>query len=244
MSYYPQLTNRDAVDKIAQLLDQRAATPRPLTLPELLKKVKTYITKMLRNGHTYDDVVEVLANFDVVTTASVVEAYHAGVNKVKGRKGKDKDKDKDKDKNILAEAELQIDAALAEKIIEAFSQQAEIRKGLTKSELVAQLRVPIEKMLAANYTYDDISAVMADCGVQISSATIKSYYQGKNTKSKASSKTKTQKNTSVNEENIEESKSSTQVAKIQDARSKTKRDKRLPESNFNKSRDLEKEFNL
>ena len=236
MSYYPQLTNRDAVDKIAQLLEKKAATPRPLTLPELLKKVKTYITKMLRNGHTYADVVEVLANFEVVTTASVVEAYHTGVNKVKGKKGKDLAQ--------LAEAELQIDADRASSIIEAFSQQAEIRKGLTKSELVAQLREAIEKMLAANYTYEDISGVMADCGVRISPVTIKSYYQGKKTKPKTSSLRESQKNTSLDEENLVESKSSTQVSKIQEARSQTKRDKRLPESDLNKEQDLEKEFNL
>ncbi len=92
------------------------------------------------------DVVALLAFHQVTTTAEVVEAYHTGVKKVKGSKGKGKDKDS------CASADDEIEAHSAEAIIEAFKKQAEIRKGLTKEELVAQLREPIEKMLAAHYT--------------------------------------------------------------------------------------------
>jgi hypothetical protein len=84
-----QLTNPDAVELIAQSLLAKASTPRPLSLSELLRKVKPSITKMLKNGHTYSDVVEVLASYEVMTTTSVVEAIHTEVKKVKGGKGFD-----------------------------------------------------------------------------------------------------------------------------------------------------------
>ena len=175
MSSFPQLTNQETAEQIAELLNQ----------------VKPSIKKMLRNGHTYGDVVELLGQYDVVTTVAVVEAYHTGVNKVKrGKKSKSRDRDKDQDLNSLIDsaAEIEITAEKVEIIRQAFVEQAEVRKGLTKEELVAQLSEPIEKMLAAHYTYEDISAVIAEAGVKIAPATIKSYYQGKRkTRSKASS---------------------------------------------------------
>ena len=240
MTTIPQLTSPDVSDQIAKALLEKASTPRPLTLPELLRLVKPSITKMLRNGHTYSDVVDLLAFHQVTTTAEVVEAYHTGVKKVKGSKGKGK--------VDSASCEIQIDAHSAEAIALALKEQAEIRKGLTKEELVAQLREPIEKMLAAHYTYSDISAVMADCGVQISPATIKSYYKGKRSKR---SPTKTGKGASSASGMTSENKSVTsskyselQAPKLKASSSSQKRNKRLTESDVDEEKDLEKEFNL
>ncbi len=240
MTQISQLTSPDVSDQIAKLLLEKASTPRPLTLPELLRIVKPSITKMLRNGHTYSDVVDLLAFHEVTTTAEVVEAYHTGVKKVKGSKGKGKVES--------ASCEIQIDAHSAEAIALALKEQAEIRKGLTKEELVAQLREPIEKMLAAHYTYSDISAVMADCGVQISPATIKSYYRGKSSKR---SPRKTGKEAEVARE-ITSSNDSVTLSKSSESKAPTlkasssshKRNKRLTESDLDEEKDLEKEFNL
>ncbi len=240
MTQISQLTSPDVSNQIAKALLEKASTPRPLTLPELLRLVKPSITKMLRNGHTYSDVVDVLAFHEVTTTAEVVEAYHTGVKKVKGSKGKGKVES--------ASCEIQIDAHSAEAIIEAFKKQAEIRKGLTKEELVAQLREPIEKMLAAHYTYSDISAVMADCGVQISPATIKSYYKGKKSKGSTQRTGKRTSNASgitASNESVTSSKSSESKAPtLKKSNSPTKGHKRLPSSELDQEKDLEKEFNL
>ncbi len=240
MTTIPQLTSPDVSDQIAKALLEKASTPRPLTLPELLRLVKPSITKMLRNGHTYSDVVDLLAFHQVTTTAEVVEAYHTGVKKVKGSKGKGKVES--------ASCEIQIDAHSAEAIALALKEQAEIRKGLTKEELVAQLREPIEKMLAAHYTYSDISAVMADCGVQISPATIKSYYKGKKSKGsteRTGKRTSNASGTTSSNESVTSSKSSDKKAPTLKASSSShKRNKRLAESDLDEEKDLEKEFNL
>ena len=130
----------------------------------------------------------------------------------------------------------------------ALKEQAEIRKGLTKEELVAQLREPIEKMLAAHYTYSDISAVMADCGVQISPATIKSYYRGKKSKGstqRTGKRTSNASGTTASNESVTSSKSSDKKAPTLKASSSShKRNKRLTESDLDEEKDLEKEFNL
>lgn len=215
---------------------------------------------MLKNGHTYSDVVEVLASYEVMTTASVVEAIHTEVKKIKGGKGKGKDKD------LSAEAEVLIEASTAEAIFKAFESQASIRKGLTKEELVIRLREPIEKMLAAHYTYEDISKVMANCGVPISPATIKSYYQGKkrlpnlenaeiesevidardsvtvagkNLKSSSKKKVNSESG-SLTDTRSKELKASS----FKDSRLISSESKRLRESSLSEEEDLEKEFNL
>jgi hypothetical protein len=255
-----QLTNPDAVELIAQSLLEKASTPRPLSLSELLRKVKPSITKMLKNGHTYSDVVEVLASYEVMTTVSVVEAIHTEVKKIKGGKGKGKDKD------LSAEAEVLVEASTAEAIFKAFESQASIRKGLTKEELVIRLREPIEKMLAAHYTYEDISKVMESCGVQISPTTIKSYYQGQkrlpnleyaelesevtdateslavagknfkpSSKKKVISERGSLTDTSSNE---------LKAPSFKDSRLISPESKRLRESSLSEEEDLEKEFNL
>ena len=248
-----QLTNPDAVELIAQSLLEKASTPRPLTLPELLRKVKPSISKMLRNGHSYSDVVRILEEHDVETTETVVEAYYSGVKKVKGGKGKSKE--------ISAEAEVIIDAKTAEAIVEAFESQASIRKGLTKEELVIQLREPIEKMLAAHYTYEDISKVMESCGVQISPATLKSYYQGKKRQeiteknvemaegaTNSSSQPTTGSNGTVNSSNLSDKSSELKTPIVKESLSSSKRhereNKRLRESSSFEEDNLEKEFNL
>jgi ribosomal protein L12E/L44/L45/RPP1/RPP2 len=241
-----QLTNPDAVELIAQSLLEKASTPRPLTLPELLRKVKPSISKMLRNGHSYSDVVRILGEHNVETTETVVEAYYSGVKKVKGGKGKSKE--------ISAEAEVIIDAKTAKAIVEAFESQASIRKGLTKEELVAQLREPIEKMLAAHYTYEDISKVMESCGVQISPATLKSYYQGKKRQeiaekvTNSSSQPTTSSNGTVSSSNLSDKSSELKTPIVKEALSSSKRhereNKRLRESSSFEEDNLEKEFNL
>ena len=257
---FPQLTSPDAADKIAQLLWSKASTPRPLNLPELLRKLKPSISKMLRNGHTYSDVVQVLAEHDVATTESVVEAYQTGVALVKGSKGKGKDKERS------AEAEIQIDAQKAEAILKAFEKQASLRKGLTKEELVEQLKEPIEKMLAAHYTYQDISAVMAEGGVLISPATLKSYYQGKKRQESqektekdiekaegieslgvASKRSKTSLNKEINSELdlVTDSKMpELKAPTLKESQSSSVGSKRLPELGRDSEGDLEKEFDL
>jgi hypothetical protein len=248
-----QLTNPDAVELIAQSLLEKASTPRPLTLPELLRKVKPSISKMLKNGHTYSDVVEVLASYEVMTTTSAVEAIHTEVKKIKGGKGKGKDKD------LSAEAEVLIEASTAEVIFKAFESQASIRKGLTKEELVIRLREPIEKMLAAHYTYEDISKVMESCGVQISPTTIKSYYQGKkrfpnlenaeleSEVTVASKNFKPSSKKKVNSESgsLTDTRSNElKASSFKDSRLISSESKRLRESSLSEEEDLEKEFNL
>jgi hypothetical protein len=257
-----QLTNLDAVELIAQSLLEKASTPRPLSLPELLRKVKPSITKMLKNGHIYSDVVEVLASYEVMTTVSVVEAIHTEVKKIKGGKGKGKGKDKD----LSAEAEVLIEASTAEAILKAFESQASIRKGLTKEELVVRLRESIEKMLAAHYTYEDISKVMESCGVQISPATIKSYYQGqkrlhhledaeiesevtdaKESLAVASKNFKPLSKKKINSESgsLTDTKSDeVKTPSFKESRLIAPESKRLRESSLDEEEDLEKEFNL
>jgi hypothetical protein len=255
------LTSPDAAVKIAQLLLEQAEVPKPLTLPELLTKAKSSISKMLKNGHTYEDVVRVLASFEVMTTDEEVEAYHSGVKKVKGKESKGKQK-----KNETASENL-IESQMAEAILKALVKEAEIRKGLTREELVEQLREPIEKMLAAHYTYEDISAVMADAGVQISPGTIKSYYREikrqeedktntNNNQVSAASSTKnshkTQSKTSPppqETDSLSSPKTQTDfpqksASSAEKSHHETNGSKRLKESSQVIQTDLEKEFNL
>lgn len=166
------LTNPDEATKIAQLLRDCSEIPKPLTLFELLGKAKSSITQMLKNGHTYKDVVRVLASFEVMTSESEVEGCHTQVNQLKGKRGKRKRKDN----HSNPEPEFLIDFAIAQQICQDLAQQAEIRKGLTKEELVAQLREPIEQMLASGYSYEDIAQQMSVGGVQIAPSTLKTYY--------------------------------------------------------------------
>jgi uncharacterized protein YerC len=256
MTQTPQLTNSDAALSLAQLLLEKAQSPKPLTLPELLNKAKLSINKMLKNGHTYADVAEVLAEFDLEITSLEIEAILMGTKKVKGKR-------KSKAKENGTEGEIVIEAEAATEILEALAQQAQIRKGLTKEELVESLREPIEKMLAAGYNYDDIAAVLASSGVQISGATIKSYYQGakkrlehsetteymtskekadaielKPTTAKVNGSKKVSLSESASEKSITDVPASPALIKNTNGR------KRLPETEANEKNELEKEFNL
>jgi hypothetical protein len=159
-----------------------------------------------------------------------------------------------------------IEASTAEAILKAFESQASIRKGLTKEELVVRLREPIEKMLAAHYTYEDISKVMESCGVQISPMTIKSYYQGKKrlpnleyaeledevtdateSPSVARKNFKPSSKKKVNSERgslTDTPSDELKASSFKDSRLISSESKRLRESSLSEEEDLEKEFNL
>lgn len=246
-----QLTNPDAVDKIARLLKSKASTPRPLTLSELLDKVKFSVSKMFKNGHSIADVVQLLSEYQVVVTESALSAYFSGANKVKGSKGKGKEKDSSELASVVIEADR------AEVIIKAFAERSSIRKGLTREELVAQLREPIANMLAAGYTYSDIAAVMAEMDIHISPATIKRYYQGNKSRQSAVNTDESnltaagtdsvevnQKNSTISNEETSEKSSKSKTSKLSEADSPIKGNKRFKESASEQEKDLEKEFNL
>ncbi|GFE71683.1 hypothetical protein [Chroococcus sp. FPU101] len=254
MTQTPQLTNSDAASLVAQLLLEKAQSPKPLTLPELLQRAKLSINKMLKNGHTYTDVALVLAEFDLEITPLEIEAILMGTKKVKGkRKGKAKENG--------TEGEIVIEADVATEILEVLASEAQIRKGLTKEELVESLREPIEKMLAAGYNYDDIAQVLASSGVQISGATIKSYYQGSRKRQENLETTKdetlieeaveTKPTTAivngskkVSHNSLKSHPSTTDVPSVQTGGKETNGRKRLPETEANEKNELEKEFNL
>lgn len=254
MTQTPQLTNSDAALSLAQLLLEKAQSPKPLTLLELLQRAKPSINKMLKNGHTYTDVALVLAEFDLEITPIEIEAILMGTKKVKGkRKGKAKENG--------TEGEIVIEAEAATEILEELAQQAQIRKGLTKEELVESLREPIEKMLAAGYNYDDIAQVLTSSGVQISGATIKSYYIGS---LKRRENLETTKDETLEQEAVETKPitaivngskkvshnspkshpSTTSVSSGHVGSQETNGPKRLPESKAKEKNELEKEFNL
>lgn len=171
MNQTPQLTNSDAAESLAQLLLEKAQKTKPLTLPELLQRAKPSINKMLKNGHTYTDVAEVLAEFDLEINPLEIEAILTDTKKVNLKRKK-------KAKENVPESGVIIEASVAAEILEVLAKEAQIRKGLTKEELVQSLREPISKMLAAGYNYNDIAGVLTAEGVRISGATIKSYYVG------------------------------------------------------------------
>ena len=232
---HPSLTNPDAALSLAQLLLEKSKERKPFTLSELLNRAKPSISKMLKNGHTYDDVAAVMAEFDIDLAPTEIEALLMGTKKVRGKaKGKAKESGK--------EEELVIEAEQAEEIFTAFEEKASIRKGLTKEELVEQLQEPIEKMLVAGYSYEDVAAVMADSGVQISGATIKSYYQGAKKRQQpsdgATGKTPEAKKAATDTKSTVADPANNGSSKENPGR------KRLPEVSAQEKNELEKEFNL
>lgn len=237
------LTNPYEATRIAQLLQERSEVPKPLTLSELLAKAKSSITQMLKNGHTYQDVVTVLASFEVITNESEVEACHTGVDSLKRKRGKGKKKKSHLD--LEAMSENLIEFSLAAQICQELAKQAEIRKGLTKEELVGQLREPIAQMLGAGYSYEDIAEAISQGGVHIAASTLKTYYNKleRHQEAKQNQENASSRQPSVKAQFFEPS---GQPGEISDTilQKKPQNSKRLKEAVIVPENELEKEFNL
>ncbi len=214
-----------------------------MTLPELLTKAKSSITQMLKNGHTYQDVVMVLASFEVTTNESEVEACHTGVHSLKRKRGKGKKKKSNPE--LDSESENLIEFSLAEQICRELAKQAEIRKGLTKEELVGQLREPIAQMLGAGYSYEDIADEISQGGVHIAASTLKTYYNKLERHQEAQSGSQSENFAEIADtSSVKTDSPQTQLETDRVTVGKENNGKRLREAVIVPENELEKEFNL
>ena len=163
------LISHQTKDTLGDMLRETAKTPKPPTLAQLLSRAKPSLRKMLKNGHSYEDIAVLFRARGVETTSETIEALHGSGRRKKGQKGKSKDPP--------AAADLLIPPAAAEAILRDLAQQADIRRGFTKQELVAEIGPEIAAAIAAGYSYDDIAARMTENGLSITGSTLRKYHQ-------------------------------------------------------------------
>ncbi|NEQ31056.1 MAG: hypothetical protein F6K04_08635 [Leptolyngbya sp. SIO4C5] len=164
------LVSRETSERIKQLLKQRARTPRPLTVADVLKSLRPSVSRMLKQGHGYRDVIEALAAQNIVVSLEVIEAFYQ--SQVSG-KGKGKRPAKSHPELEQVVTQVQLDAIAA-----ALKELAKTRRGQNLRELVAELEEAIDEDLAAGWSYDHIADWLdKDFSLKIAPGSLRSYHQ-------------------------------------------------------------------
>lgn len=154
---------------LCSLLTETAKTPKPPTVAQLVTKNRAIIRKVLKNGHSPDEIAAVFTPHGLTVSGTTITALLAKAAKKKAAK--------DKAKVNETEAALTVTAEQADAICSEWTRLAEIRKTLTKPELVAAMKTEIDAMLAASYTFEDIAALFATKGVVIAAGSLKKYHR-------------------------------------------------------------------
>ena len=71
------LVSSETQAKIKQMLQQKAKTPRPLTVEDALQKIRPSVRKMLRKGHSFEDVNIALSEQTINLLLVAIEAFYA-----------------------------------------------------------------------------------------------------------------------------------------------------------------------
>ena len=168
------LISQETQEKIKQLLQQKAKTPRPLAAADALKKIRSFVSRMLKKGHSFEDVRTALAEQNLNLSFEVIKAFYTLPKG--GEKSKRKSR-KHSNEKIPALAQP-ISQEQLEAIVAAFQQLAQTRKGRTLQELVSTLEQEIDEDLNAGWDYDDIVQWLEDdFNVKIAASTLKRYHK-------------------------------------------------------------------
>ena len=157
-------------NQIAQTLAKQALIVKPYTLAELMHQATPLLKKMQKNGHSIEEMSEIF-NQHQITIPHLKELLQPQKSKASKKASRKKSTQLDKQlAQIVAEEVVQ-------KILAQLKQQSEIRKGLTRQELVRDLLDPITAMLEARYSYEEIAEFFREQGVSITAGTLKTYYK-------------------------------------------------------------------
>lgn len=156
-------------DTLRSLLRETAKTPKPITVEQLVSQNRLVIQKMLKNGHSHDDVADVLHLHELSIPGSVITALLSKASKKKGSKDKPREKP--------AEAELTVNQKQAAAITAEWERLAMVRKGFTKQELIMAMQDDINAALAAGYTFADLAALLTKNGVSIAASSLQKYHR-------------------------------------------------------------------
>ena len=169
MASSPTLISDTTKHTLAELLKQKAKSPKPLTVGQLIGQQKATIRKMYGNGHSWDAITAVLGEHNLTVSTQTVEALLA--RKKKG------DKNKEISKVQTAEAEQIVSQAQFESIIAEWERLSHVRVGFTKQELVAAMSEEISAALAAGYLYSDLVPILEIKGVKIAVGSLRKYHR-------------------------------------------------------------------
>ena len=174
---------------LATLLAETAKKPKPLTVAQLVKRHKTVLGKMLKNGHSHDDIVAVLATEGITFPTDALITLLTPAPKKKRGRPKVKEQNAAESNGSAAQANngeqdskqdssLQtVTQAQANTIAAAWKHLSTIRKGLTKQELVAGMIAEIDAALEAGYDYDDLASLMLQKGIKIAASSLQKYHR-------------------------------------------------------------------
>ncbi len=175
------LVSSETQAKIKQLLQQKARTPRPLTVEDALKKIRPSVRKMLRKGHSLEDVNLALSEYNLNLPLAVIEAFYSP-QKAAEKGNRKSQKRLSREIPALANS---ISRQQLDEIVTRFQQLAQTRKGKTLQELVASLVAEIDEDLQAGWNYEDIAQWLADdFNVKIAVSSLKRYHTDSKRKAK------------------------------------------------------------
>ena len=169
MGQTTSLINEDTKTSLATLLRDTAKIPKPLTAQQLVTNNRTLIRRVIKNGHGPDGVAAAFTPHGLTVSGTTITALLTKAAKKKAARDKVKIDD--------TEAALTVTAEQADAICREWTRLAEIRKTLTKPELVAAMKAEIDAMLTAGYTFDDIAALFQTKGVVIAAGSLKKYHR-------------------------------------------------------------------
>ena len=151
-------------DQIKQYLKQKAQTRRPLQVADVLKQVRSSVQRMLKSGHTYEDIAQALQDHNLTVPVEVLQTYYRAKKK--------------KQKTLAPELEQVVTQEQFDAIVAGFQTLAQTRKGCNLRELIAALEAEIDEDLQANWTFEHIVQwLQADFQITISPASLRSYYR-------------------------------------------------------------------
>ena len=175
------LVSSETQAKIKQLLQQKAKTPCPLTVEDVLKKIRPSVRKMLRKGHSLEDVNSALTECNLNLPLAVIKTVYAPQ---KGAEKGNRKSQKRLSQELPALADP-ISQKQLDEIVTCFQQLAQTRKGKTLQELVASLVAEIDEDLQAGWDYEDIAQWLADdFNVKIAVSSLKRYHTDSKRKAK------------------------------------------------------------
>lgn len=177
------LISNTTKDTLAALLAETAQKPKPLTVKQLVTRNKAFLTRMLKNGHSHDDIIAVLANEGISLAKDALTSLLKPSQKKRGRpKGRAKEKPQETSSEHQSDhtqvlEEVTLSQEQAARITAEWHRLSTLRKGLTKQELVAAMHTEINAALEAGYTFADIADLMQHQGIKIAATSLQKYHR-------------------------------------------------------------------